>query len=130
MYYRTLVYSCSRALVYSCTRVRVHSCTSALVYECTRVRVHSCTSALVRVLEYEYEYFLSTRTYSSTNQSNRTRTRVHYQSNRTHDYFSRLHFVHMNSCNQIYKNGNIRSNLINVIIIEVYSFCITVELFS
>ena len=54
------------------------------------------------VIVLEYEYFLSTRySYSSTKESNRTRTRVHYQSNRTHDYFSRLHFFHMNSCKQI-----------------------------
>ena len=43
----------------------------------------------VRVL-FEYSY-------SSTKESNRTRTRVHYHSNRTHDYFSLLHFVHMNT---------------------------------
>ena len=53
------------------------------------------------------------------------RTQVQYQCNRTHDYFSRLHIFHMNSCKQIYltdKNSNIRSNLINVIIIEVFIF--------
>ena len=49
----------------------------------------------VIVLVYLYSY-------SSTEESNRTGTRVHYQSNRTHDYFSRLHFFHMNSCKQIY----------------------------
>ena len=55
-----------------------------LVYlYCTRVRV---------LFEYSY---------SSMKESNRTRTRVHYQSNRTHDYFSRLHFFHMNNCKQI-----------------------------
>ena len=75
---------------------------------------YSCTRTQVRVL---FEY-------SSTKKSNRTSTRVHYQSNRTHDYFSQLHFFHMNSCKQIYtdKNGNIRSNLKNVIIIKVFIF--------
>ena len=54
------------------------------------------------VIVYVYSYS-STSTFwvlvLSTKESNRTR--VHYQSNCTHDYFSRLHFFHMNSCKQI-----------------------------
>ena len=60
------------------------TCPPEMEYSCTRVRVL-----------FEYSYL-------STKESNRTCTRVHYQSNRTHDYFSRLHFFHMNSCKQIY----------------------------
>ena len=82
----------------------------------TRVLVlmysYSCTRTRVRVL-FEYSY-------SSTKESNRTR--VHYQSNCTHDYFSPWHFFIWTVASKYItdKNSNIRSNLINVIIIKVF----------
>ncbi|KAK2183910.1 hypothetical protein NP493_292g02000 [Ridgeia piscesae] len=45
-----------------------------------------------------YNYILHTDLYNR--ESNRTR--VLYQSNCTHDFFSRLNFFHMNSCKQTY----------------------------